>query len=174
MDEITVVENAVETAVIVDEVSEPVVEETVSSENQEIEIPVDSPNEIDNSLIEERAEAEAKVAQAKATLAEATQNLKEAKANLKSIKSTCKSTKVKKLRTKGFCGKNAMDVVLVTLKEMNEPTSAKDLANHILESSRYNGPLTSLLTRTSTILNALADVGTVKKEGDWAAKFQVV
>ena len=174
MNENTVVENAVETEVDVEEVAAPVVEEVVvSSESQ---TPVDSAtDEPSNPLIEEKAEAVAKVAQAKLVLAEATQNLKEAKAHLKSIKSACKDTGVKREKKQGFFGKKAVDVILSTLKEMDGPVSTKDIVSRLLDTNRYDGSRSGLNATACITLNSLADVGTVKKEGNRrAAKFQIV
>lgn len=153
--ETTVVEEDVEIAEDVEEISQPDVED--------VEDTIDSSDEPDNSLVEEIAEAKAKIAQAKTAL-------DEARENLKNIKSTTKREK-----KKGFCGKSAMDVILATLKEMDGPTSTKDIVSRILDTHRYEGSRQGLNATACVTLNALADVGTIKKEGNRrAAKFQVV
>ena len=166
--ESTVVENEVETVVDFEEIAAPVVkfkDEVISTEDNETDSSdeVNSSNEVDDSLIEKIAEAKAKVTQAKKDLAEARENLK----NLQS--------KSKREKKKGFFGENASDVILETLKEMDGPTSTKDIVSRILETNRYEGSRQGLNATTCITLNALADVGTVKKEGNRrSAKFQIV
>lgn len=150
--ETTVVEEDVEITDVAEEISQPVIEDVEDVEDV-----------VDNSLVEEIAEAKAKISQAKTALAEARENLK----NIKSA--------TKREKKKGFCGKNAMDVILATLKEMDGPTSTKDIVSRILDTNRYEGSRQGLNATACVTLNALADVGTVKKEGNRrAAKFQVV